>query len=244
MPDFASSARPPAGPDAARAAGDDPSGGLWQCRAAVDVVPDGDRIRLLVRGELDVGGRRLKPALNQALRRAGSGLDLDMDRVHFCDCAGLNILLDLRLAALDQEKTVTIGSAAPAVVRLLELTEVRALFVPPGPGDGPLPAGGRPPTDAEQHMSAELGRLRRALRTRPVIDLARGILMATFDLTSEAAWSVLAATSRHTDIAVHRLARDLIDTVNGTPLPGRVQEQLVAAVARAKNAPAAPPGAP
>ncbi|GGM13902.1 hypothetical protein GCM10010129_67560 [Streptomyces fumigatiscleroticus] len=89
---------------------------------------------------------------------------------------------------------------------------------------------------ADQDLLTELHHLRRAMRTRSAIDLARGILMASFGLSPEAAWMVLVTTSQHCNIKVHRLARGLIDTVTGTPLAGAVQEQLAAAVAQAHAA--------
>jgi hypothetical protein len=77
---------------------------------------------------------------------------------------------------------------------------------------------------------AEVIQLRRAMETRPTIDLARGMLMASFGLTPHEAWTVLVTVSQHTNIKLHRLAQDLIDTVDGPPLPSSVRQQLTAAV--------------
>lgn len=71
------------------------------------------------------------------------------------------------------------------------------------------------------------------MQTRPTIDLARGILMASFGLSPEAAWSVLVRTSQNTNTKLHDLAQDLVSTVHGTELPEQVQQQLAAAVASA-----------
>ena len=73
------------------------------------------------------------------------------------------------------------------------------------------------------------------MQTRPTIDLARGILMASFSLTPEAAWSVLVRTSQNTNTKLHHLAQDLVGTVRGTTLPEQVQQQLAAAVAGASR---------
>ncbi|MFJ8590984.1 ANTAR domain-containing protein [Streptomyces sp. NPDC093598] len=207
--------------------------------ATVDVVPDGDRMTVTMWGELDLGSRRLLPELYDMLTLSGGGIDLCLDAVGFCDCSGLNALLDLRTRAVDQGKTVTVRSCGVAVQRLLDLTGTRELFAdtaPPGnasPENTAPPAvpAATPPQEDDQDLRAEVAQLRRAMQTRPTIDLARGILMASFGLSPEAAWSVLVRTSQNTNTKLHNLAQDLVGTVRGTTLPEQVQEQLAAAVA-------------
>ncbi|WP_307805878.1 ANTAR domain-containing protein [Streptomyces chrestomyceticus] len=119
-----------------------------------------------------------------------------------------------------------------------------------GPAPEPDRNGGRPSfsamgdparyEDASRDLPTEIAQLRRAMRTRPAIDLARGILMATFTLSPEAAWSVLVSASQHTNIKLHVLAQELVDSVQGVALPEAVQGHLGAAVARARAAPAVP----
>ncbi|MEU0245423.1 ANTAR domain-containing protein [Streptomyces sp. NPDC006235] len=212
------------------------------CMATMDVMPDGDRMTVTVWGELDLGSRRLLPDLHDILTLSGSGIDLRLDAVGFCDCSGLNVLLDLRLRALDEDKTVTVRSSGRAVERLLDLTGTRELFAAPGQHqDGAHPAtGGQPGQEAaddqetradDRELRAEVTQLRRAMQTRPTIDLARGILMASFGLSPERAWSVLVRTSQNTNTKLHHLARDLVGTVHGGTLPEPVQQQLAAAVA-------------
>lgn len=207
------------------------------CAATMDVVPDGDRMTVTVWGELDLGSRRLLPDLHDILTLSGSGLDLRLDAVGFCDCSGLNMLLDLRLRALDQGKTVTVRSSGLAVARLLDMTGTRALFAAPGPHrDAVRPAADEPgprtgDDEEDQDLRTEVAQLRRAMQTRPTIDLARGILMASFGLSPEAAWSVLVRTSQNTNTKLHHLARALVGTVHGSTLPEPVQQQLAAAVA-------------
>ncbi|MEU6658731.1 ANTAR domain-containing protein [Streptomyces sp. NPDC046821] len=76
----------------------------------------------------------------------------------------------------------------------------------------------------------ELVQLRRAMETRPAIDLARGILMATFGLTPEDAWSVLVAVSQNTNTKLHAVAGDLVRSVRGEALPEPVRQQLAARI--------------
>ena len=239
MPERAYSARShpqegavPAGDGSAPAA-------IPPCMATMDVVPDGDRMTVAMWGELDLGSRRLLPDLYDLLTLSGSGIDLRLDAVGFCDCSGLNTLLDLRTRAADQGKTVIVRSCGIAVERILDLTGTRELFTDSGPSTSAArPAAPdtaapdtAPPGEDDQDLRTEVAQLRRAMQTRPTIDLARGILMASFSLSPEAAWSVLVRTSQNTNTKLHHLAQDLVGTVRGTTLPEQVQQQLAAAVA-------------
>ncbi|MFB6848500.1 ANTAR domain-containing protein [Streptomyces sp. NPDC056373] len=219
--------------------------------ATMDIVPDGDRMTVTMWGELDLGSRRLLPELYDMLTLSGDGLDLRLDAVGFCDCSGLNALLELHDRAVGQGKSVVVRSCGVAVERLLDLTGAREMLTDSGRPDaaspaasgttppsgttpsGTAPSGTAPPVDDGQDLRAEVTQLRRAMQTRPTIDLARGILMASFGLTPEAAWSVLVRTSQNTNTKLHDLARDLVGTVRGTTLPEQVQRQLGAAVAGA-----------
>ncbi|MEU1803566.1 ANTAR domain-containing protein [Streptomyces sp. NPDC019937] len=207
------------------------------CPAAADIAPDGDRMRVSLRGELDLSGQLLRGDLHEALRRSASGVDLDLTALTFCDCSGLNILLNLRLRALGQGKTVVVRGSSPAVERLLDVTGTWDLFVPPGPDDGGTAPTARhdanPREETRQDLRTEVRQLRHAMRTRPTIDLARGMLMVSFGLSAEAAWKALVKTSQNTNTKVHRLARDLVGTIEGGRLPEAVQKQLAIAVTEA-----------
>lgn len=204
--------------------------------------PDGDRVRVEVRGELDLDtSERLRGALRQALRHSVRGVDLDLKGVTFCDCAALNILLALRLRALKQGKTVVIRVSGAAVDRLLALTQTRELFAAPdADGQDAAARDGRGAAqvseDFVEDLRIEVAQLRRAMQTRPTIDLARGILMASFGLSSEDAWTVLVEASQNTNTKLHALAGDLVTAVKGDPLPDAVREQLSSAVAKVDSA--------
>ncbi|MEY7979749.1 STAS domain-containing protein [Streptomyces pilosus] len=92
---------------------------------------DGDRVRVTVRGELDFEAQDLRYELHEALRSSDTGVDLDLSAVSFCDCSGLNVLLDARQRALGQGKTVALRASSPAVERLLGLIGAQDLFAPP-----------------------------------------------------------------------------------------------------------------
>ncbi|MFH9424276.1 ANTAR domain-containing protein [Streptomyces sp. NPDC017529] len=216
------------------------------CLVVIEVAADGDRTDVAVRGELDLDtDQHVERALHASLSNAVHGLDLHLGAVHFCDCVGLGILLRLRSRALEQNKTVTIRTSSRAVNHILDLTGSRELFAGPAPPGRSAPrslARSRAPhQDTDEELRTELGQLRRAMQTRPVIDLARGILMASFNLDPEAAWTVLVATSQNTNTKLHRLAQDLVDSLRGTALPEATQRQLATAIATVNATPPAPP---
>ncbi|WP_307790139.1 STAS domain-containing protein [Streptomyces actuosus] len=95
----------------------------------IEIGPGGDRVRVAVRGDLDVDtGRELQQALRAALARSDRGVDLDLGGVGFCDCSTLNVLLALRERARHEAKTVVVRAAGPAAARLLELSGAGYLF--------------------------------------------------------------------------------------------------------------------
>ncbi|WP_051831296.1 ANTAR domain-containing protein [Streptomyces violens] len=250
MPEPAYSEQSPTGQGSGPGQGCRPPAAVPPFLASIDVLPDGDRVTAALRGELDLDAAQwLRSYLHQALSYSVSGVDLDLHEVEFCDCSGLNLLLSLRHRALEQGKTVTLCRSSPAVERLLDLTCTKNPFTPPNPDDkymtsSAAPHDPGPPEDTDQDLHVQVAQLRRAMQTRPTIDLARGMLMASFKLSPEAAWDVLVTTSQNTNTKLHRLAGELVNSVQGTTLPPVVQEQLTAAVAKTKPAATAPPPQP
>ncbi|WP_199546120.1 ANTAR domain-containing protein [Streptomyces sp. N35] len=200
----------------------------------------GDRWLVVVGGDIDVhAAPLLHGTLREALGRTRDGIELDLSKVEFCDCSGLNALLRMRQQALDSGKTISVRAVSTAMGRLLDVTHTRPLFMS---SDGALPAGeeasaaedappGGLPVDAAQDLFLEVVQLRRAMETRPAIDMARGVLMASFALTPEDAWRVLVEVSQRSNTKLHRLAQDLVDSVMGGALPPDVRQLLAAAVA-------------
>ncbi|AVV44380.1 STAS domain-containing protein [Streptomyces sp. ID05-04B] len=229
----------------------------------ITVRTDGERVVVTVRGELDLDSAGLLGrALRAALDASADGIDLELDGVVFCDCSALNVLLGVREEGLRQGRTVVLRSVGPAVERLLTLTGTGSLFgaaagrggAPHGPAEGTdegarapgadrAPGGARsagPPGQAfdgspPPHPRIELVRLRRAVRTRPLIDLARGVLMASFGLSADEAWRVLVLAARNTDGTVGGLARDLVGAAQERPSPGALPEAVTAAVAEVRS---------
>ncbi|MFE1290244.1 STAS domain-containing protein [Streptomyces sp. NPDC058751] len=97
-------------------------------------APAGDPVLVAVHGELDlVSGGRVRDRLREALAASSGGLELDLSGLGFCDCAGLNVLMELRHQAVIQGKTVTIQDSSPAIDRLLDLVGAQELFSAPRP---------------------------------------------------------------------------------------------------------------
>ncbi|MCZ4514913.1 anti-sigma factor antagonist [Streptomyces sp. ActVer] len=221
----------------------------------------GARTAVVIAGEIDLDGeQQLEQELRRALAESVTGVDLDLSGVEFCDCSGLNVLLRLRRRALKDTKTVVIQAADPVVERLLTVTETSSLFEPafvpthaptgetaritPLPGQDARPDRTQRPTeedavpgDTERDLRVEVVQLKRAMQTRPVIDLARGVLMASFGLSPENAWNVLVAVSQNTNTKLHHLAQDMVGAVQGEPLPEPLQQHLAAAVAELATPP-------
>ncbi|MEU9450900.1 ANTAR domain-containing protein [Streptomyces sp. NPDC048277] len=200
----------------------------------VQAGPDNARVTVTVSGEFCLdNSQNLRRALTQALARSAQGVDLDLGGMTFADCSVLNVLLAVRGQAVADGKSVTITTASAVVERLLTFTETYPLFAP---ADDEGAEGDEGADDGL--LQTEVVQLRRALRTRPDIDLARGILMASFGLDPDEAWETLVTASQNTNTKLHRLARNVVATVvQGAPLPDQVQRQLTAAVTRARSGP-------
>ncbi|MEU9171707.1 ANTAR domain-containing protein [Streptomyces sp. NPDC048420] len=201
----------------------------------IDAVALGERVLVTVRGELDIStDQALEAALLKAVGSSTRGVDLDLSCAAFCDCSGLNVLLAARRHALDSGKTLSIRSASPAVRWLLSATGTRPLFEP----DHQAPSAWERALNREaQELRDEVDQLRRAMATRPVIDQAKGILMASFKLSPEDAWTVLVRVSQNTNTKLHRLAGELVTAVQGGALCEASQQQLAAALVALDAAP-------
>ncbi|WP_020124720.1 anti-sigma factor antagonist [Streptomyces canus] len=185
-------------------------------------------------GEIDFNS---SPALGQvlqdALDQSADGVDVDLAEIGFCDCSGLDILLHVRRRAREAAKTLTVRVSSPAVLRLLELTgTVNVLTATdtsqtPHPADAGASFGADPTADG---MKTENDQLRRAMQTRPAIDIARGILMASYSISAEQAWNVLVSTSQSSNTKLHLIAETLMDTVHGHNLPEPLASHLAQAL--------------
>ncbi|MFE2167747.1 STAS domain-containing protein [Streptomyces sp. NPDC059447] len=98
----------------------------------VGVVPDprAGTVQVVVSGEIDLDNAAfVRQVLLTALVSHRGTLLVDLERVTFCDCAGLNTLLTARRAALRAGRGLRITTAGRRVERLLNLTGTRPLFM-------------------------------------------------------------------------------------------------------------------
>jgi len=80
-------------------------------------------------GDLDLGTvDAARAALDRALVSRAQVLVVDLSGVEFCDSAGLNMLLQIRLDAIAAGMTVRLASPASAVARIFELTGADTVF--------------------------------------------------------------------------------------------------------------------
>ncbi|MFJ8143076.1 ANTAR domain-containing protein [Streptomyces sp. NPDC096013] len=105
-------------------------------------------------------------------------------------------------------------------------------------GPAAFPAGsGRAEEDADVPAPEEIAellqereQLKRAMETRPVIDMARGVLMASFGCQPEDAWEILVAVSQHSNVKLRVVAEAISEAVAGESMSAQLQDHLAAAV--------------
>jgi AmiR/NasT family two-component response regulator len=86
-------------------------------------------------------------------------------------------------------------------------------------------------------LQAEVEQLRHAIASRPVIDQARGILMATHGCTSEEAWNLLRETSQLSNTKLRTVAAAITSSAGngGPPPPAALRAALRTALARLRR---------
>ncbi|WP_407563399.1 ANTAR domain-containing protein [Streptomyces sp. 184] len=67
-------------------------------------------------------------------------------------------------------------------------------------------------------LSEENAQLKQAIKTRPVVDQARGVLMAALDGDADDAWQVLRKTSQHANVPLRDVAASVVSSTGGTPI--------------------------
>lgn len=91
-------------------------------------------------------------------------------------------------------------------------------------------AAGDTPPGRQLELEEENWHLRRALASRPVIDIARGVLTATYHCSPDQAWDILVRASQHTNVKLRLIAQALVDTTQGKELRDVRRAQVTAAV--------------
>ncbi|KOT46398.1 hypothetical protein ADK47_19380 [Streptomyces rimosus subsp. rimosus] len=88
------------------------------------------------------------------------------------------------------------------------------------------------PAAEVRRLRAENAQLREAMASRPLIDQARGILMADEACTAAQAWDMLRYTSQHTNIKLREVAAAVVAGAAGPPPPQPISAALRRARAR------------
>ncbi|MFE2838612.1 ANTAR domain-containing protein [Streptomyces mirabilis] len=88
-------------------------------------------------------------------------------------------------------------------------------------------------SDRIERLERENEQLRYAIESRPVIDWARGALMATFGCPAEDAWEILVVVSQNSNVKLRVVADVVTAAVTGPePMPPDLQNHLQTAVER------------
>ncbi|MFD5573635.1 ANTAR domain-containing protein [Streptomyces cadmiisoli] len=84
--------------------------------------------------------------------------------------------------------------------------------------------------DEAVELLREKQQLEQAMESRPVIDMARGVLVASFACDPEDAWEILVTVSQHSNVKLRDVADAVTSAATGKPMPAGLQEQLASAV--------------
>ncbi|MFI8091756.1 ANTAR domain-containing protein [Streptomyces sp. NPDC086080] len=200
---------------------------------------DADRALLAPSGELVRGSAQ---ALSEKLDQLPSGtarIDLDMSGVYFMDTAALDFLEVLRDHGRRRSVPVTATGWNGQPRRILELAGLDTTdpLRSPAPEGIPSPVASAVAREREERLrllQEEVEQLRQAIASRPVIDQARGILMATYGCTSDEAWHILREASQLSNTKLRDVAEALTACAEaeGTPPPEEVRTALSRALAR------------
>ncbi|MEV5434623.1 ANTAR domain-containing protein [Streptomyces sp. NPDC052682] len=207
----------------------------------IDGRVDEDRARLTARGELVHGCADTLAETLAGLPATTHRVDLDMGGVHFMDTAGiqfLDVLGDFGRRRSAQVTATNWNGQPRRILELAGLDTTDPLRTTPHPSGAPavrtVSAVALERAERLHVLQEEVEQLRHAIASRPVIDQARGILMATHGCTSEEAWHILRETSQLSNTKLRTVAAALTAGTKpgGPPLPGELRAALRRALRR------------
>ncbi|MFE0803947.1 ANTAR domain-containing protein [Streptomyces sp. NPDC058812] len=211
----------------------------------IDGQVDAGRALLVPRGELVHGCADILAEALAALPADVDRVDLDMGDVVFMDTAGLQFLDLLGGYSHRQAVPVTATNWHGQPLRILELAgldttdPLRATAHRPEPEPEPEPEPGPStaptgPAERLHVLQEEVDQLRQAIASRPVIDQARGVLMALHACTSEEAWHILREASQLSNTKLRTVAAAVTASAesDGPPPPTEVRTALRTALGR------------
>ncbi|MGX1562133.1 ANTAR domain-containing protein [Streptomyces sp. NPDC055506] len=199
---------------------------------------DADRAELTPRGELVHGCADILARTLAELPATITRVDLDMGGVRFMDTAGLQFLDALADYSRARATAVTTTNWNGQPRRILELagldTSDPLRTVPRAPAPAASSAVALERAERLHLLQSEVEQLRQAIASRPVIDQARGILMATHGCTSDQAWHILRETSQLSNTKLRDVAAAVTASAEpeGPPPPPELRAALNRALAR------------
>ncbi|MDN0194398.1 ANTAR domain-containing protein [Streptomyces sp. S.PNR 29] len=213
----------------------------------VEARVNADRALLVPRGELVNG---CADTLAETLAGLPAGvyrIELDMSGVVFMDTAGLQFLDVLNDFSQRHEVPVTATNWNGQPRRILELAGLDttdplcATAHRPAPEpDVPEPASSAVALERSEQLhvlQVEVEQLRHAIASRPVIDQARGVLMAIHACTPDEAWHILREASQLSNTKLRLVAAAVTAgaEADGPAPPPEVRTALRTAVARLRG---------
>ncbi|MFG2131751.1 ANTAR domain-containing response regulator [Streptomyces sp. NPDC048751] len=207
----------------------------------IDGHVDGRRALLAPQGELVHGCADILAKALAGLSADVRRVELDMSGVTFMDTAGLQFLELLEDHTRRTGVPVATSGWGGQPRRILELTGLDTTdplrAAPDAPVDRERPSPAHSPVALERAelltlLQQEIEQLRRAIASRPVIDQARGILMAVHACTSDQAWDILRDASQHTNTKLRTVAEAITTSVDGPTPPEELRTALRGAIAR------------
>ncbi|MGC0210712.1 ANTAR domain-containing protein [Streptomyces levis] len=205
---------------------------------------DADRAELTPRGELVHGCADVLARTLAELPAGVTRVDLDMADVHFMDTAGLQFLDVLGDFRRRRSLTVTVTNWNGQPRRILELAGVNTADPLTGtdsadatPATPAAPAVALERAERLHVLQEEVDQLRQAIASRPVIDQARGILMATHGCSSDQAWHILRETSQLSNTKLRDVAAAVTASAeaDGPAPPAALRTALQRAAARRRR---------
>ncbi|WP_251093257.1 ANTAR domain-containing protein [Streptomyces sp. Caat 7-52] len=206
---------------------------------AVAVHAEGGRVLLTARGELVHGCTEILAGALAAMPAGAARVDLDAAGVAFLDTAGLAALDTL--GEYGRRHTVPVGTTGwrgqpRRVLELMGLDPVDPLSAGL-PADLPSRTASAVALERAEQLDVlrlEIEQLRQAMDSRPVIDQARGILMAAHACSPDQAWEILREASQRSNTKLRQVAAAVtVSAAPDGPAPaGPLRSALAAAAAR------------
>ena len=189
----------------------------------IDGRMDADRAVLTPRGELVDGCADTLSRTLEELPEDTGGLDMEMGKVVFMDTAGLQFLK--LLGSYGHRRRIPVRTAhwTGQPRRILEIVGLDTAdplqLAEPSPAPEPgSPAASAVALEREEQLDClreEVRQLRRAIVSRPVVDQARGVLMATHSCTADEAWYILRKASQLSNTKLHTVAATVTAAAGG-----------------------------